>query len=240
MIRRVHTTKLIVGEIALDAGESRHLRDALRLETGTEIEVFDDAGNVARGTIRQLSPEVVVEIRAIDASAEDGFELTVAAAVPKGERADWMVEKLSELGCAAFIPLASERSVVLPEGKNKRERWMRIATESAKQCRRRGVMRIAELAKLDAVLKSGGKIISLSTENSARPIASVLSVLSSKSLTLLIGPEGGWSDAEMTKFAASTVVGVKLTDTILRVETAAIAAAAVVMTLRASNRGGGS
>ena len=63
-----------------------------------------------------------------------------------------MVEKLSELGAAAFIPLITARSVVHPEGRGKRDRWQRLATESAKQSRRVGVMRIEELTKLEDAL----------------------------------------------------------------------------------------
>jgi len=227
--RRVHTPRLHVGRVELDHGGSRHARDVLRLEPGTEVEVFDDAGGVASGVIVALEPLVAVQVDAIEAAGANVIDITVAAAVPKGDRADWMVEKLSELGVARFIPLATARSVVLPEGKNKRERWTRIATESAKQSRRRGVMRIEDLTKVSEAIAQAadtGAIV-LSTAADARPILDALSQKRA-SVTLFIGPEGGWTDDELQLFQQHDVTPVKLTDTILRVETAALVAAAVI------------
>ena len=228
MLRRVHTPHLYVGRIELDQAGSRHARDVLRLEVGAEVEAFDDAGGVARGTIVTLEPVVAVQVDAIDAGDATVTDITVAAAVPKGDRADWMVEKLSELGVACFIPLAAARSVVLPEGRNKRERWQRIATESAKQSRRPGVMRIEELTKVDVATRqaAGTRAIVLSTEADARPILEALADAPPR-ITLFIGPEGGWTDEELGLFARHGVAAVKLTDTILRVETAALVAAAI-------------
>jgi 16S rRNA (uracil1498-N3)-methyltransferase len=229
VLRRVHTSKLYVGRIELDQAGSRHARDVLRLEIGGEVEVFDDAGAAARGMIVELEPLVSVQVDAIDDERDANVtEITVAAAVPKGDRADWMVEKLSELGVACFIPLAAARSVVLPEGRNKRERWQRIATESAKQSRRPGVMRIEELTKVDVATRqaAGTRAIVLSTEADARPILEALADAPPR-ITLFIGPEGGWTDEELGLFARHGVAAVKLTDTILRVETAALVAAAI-------------
>jgi len=142
--RRIHVPVLAVGETRLDEAQAHHARDVLRLTQGAEVEVFDDEGRAACGTLLIAPGAVAVRVEHLDeASAGSSVRLTVASAVPKGERADWMVEKLSELGVAAFVPLATARSVVLPEGRNKRQRWARIATEAAKQSRRAGVMQIA-------------------------------------------------------------------------------------------------
>ncbi|MEA2710403.1 MAG: rRNA (uracil1498-N3)-methyltransferase [Phycisphaerales bacterium] len=230
VLRRVHTPHLYVGRIELDQAGSRHARDVLRLEVGTEVEIFDDAGSVARGIIAALDPLMTVQVDSVTPRDEANVtDITVAAAVPKGDRADWMIEKLSELGVARFIPLATARSVVLPEGKNKRERWVRLATESAKQSRRRGVMRIDELTKVaDATAQAAGmRTMVLSTDAEAKPVLDALMDAPAR-VTLFIGPEGGWTDDEIQLFQQHDVSPVKLTDTILRVETAALVAAAVV------------
>ena len=236
-LRRVHTPRLYAGRIELDQAASRHARDVLRLETGTEVEVFDDAGGVARGVIATLEPVVAVQVDAIDAAAAGAnvIDITVAAAVPKGDRADWMIEKLSEIGVARFIPLAAARSVVLPEGKNKRERWTRIATEASKQSRRRGVMRIDELTRVTDALAEPEvtRRFVLSTEHDTTPLLDGLRELDA-GVTLFVGPEGGWTDEELALFRARGVAPVKLTETVLRVETAAVVAAAVAAV--ASNR----
>jgi 16S rRNA (uracil1498-N3)-methyltransferase len=229
VLRRVHTPHLYVGRIELDQAGSRHARDVLRLEVGAEVEAFDDAGGVARGTIVTLEPVVAVQVDAIDAGDATVTDITVAAAVHKGDRADLMVEKLCELGVARFVPQAAARSVVLPEGKNKRERWTRLATESAKQSRRRGVMRIEELTKVpDAIAQATAtRALVLSTAADAKPVLEAVAGAPPR-VTLFIGPEGGWTDDELRLFDRHGVAAVKLTGTILRIETAALVAAAVV------------
>ena len=153
-------------------------------------------------------------------------------ALLKGDHLLEVIQHGTELGVARFIPLATARSVVLPEGKNKRERWQRLATESAKQSRRRGVMRIEELTKVDSAIRqaAGTRAMALSTAPDAKPILAALADPPSDValVALFIGPEGGWTDDELSLFQQHDVKPVKLTETILRVETAALVAAAVI------------
>jgi len=238
--RRIHTSTLHApGDLTLSEREAHHARDVLRLGSGDEVELFDDAGATARGTILTSGATgVVVRVdqpTAAAASDDVAVRLTIAAAVPKGDRAEWMIEKLSELGVARFIPLATARSVVLPAGKNKHERWTRIATEAAKQSRRRGVMRIDELTDLEEALsaaRGAGACWHLSTTVGATSAIELVSRDAPHDLTAFIGPEGGWTDEEIARFEASGATGVKLTPTILRVETAAVAIASIVGSVR--------
>jgi 16S rRNA (uracil1498-N3)-methyltransferase len=233
--RRVHLENVRAGAtVALDPRQAHHLRDVLRLADGATVEVFDDSGQVGEGMLFLQDGNVSVRIHRAEALRQvPTLQLNIAAAVPKGDRADWMVEKLSELGVHAFIPLAAARSVVLPEGKSKRDRWNRIATEAAKQSRRRGVMRITELTDVAAALQSSRYRWFLSTEQpDAAPIAEAAALLApGAALTAFVGPEGGWTDAERQQFLAAGAKPVRLTETILRVETAAVATAAVLLTL---------
>jgi 16S rRNA (uracil1498-N3)-methyltransferase len=221
--------------------QTHHARAVLRLGDGDEVEVFDDAGRTGVGVLRFKGESAVVHVRQIVTSIASTAALrwSIASAVPKGERADWMVEKLSELGAESFIPLATARSVVLPEGKNKRDRWTRIAIESAKQSRRPGVMRIEPLTSLaDAVKVAAARPPAgvsrgwcLSTGELAVPIAAAARVYPGRCMTLFIGPEGGWMLDELSQMSAAGLTQVRLTGTILRVETAAVAAGAVVAAL---------
>ena len=238
MIRRIHVSEVRVGDVALDPSTGHHVRNVLRLRDAEPVEAFDDAGAIADGILLlDSSPVVRVRIQTVRPSTRAALELIVAAAIPKGERADWMVEKLSELGAATFIPLAAAHSIVLPEGKNKYERWVRIATESAGQSRRPGVMRIASLMTVNTLLQScsASSTWYFSTAAHAPPvyeaIAHLLAAPPPATLTLLIGPEGGWSDGEIEQFTARQLTAVHLTNTILRIETAAIAAAAVIASI---------
>lgn len=235
VLRRLHVPRLMPGQNELDPDQAHHARNVLRLEEGQTVEVFDDLGSVALATLHwHGSAGAIVRVAQIDRAEESRLRWTVASAVPKGERADWMVEKLSELGTHAFIPLATARSVVLPEGKNKHERWVRIAIESAKQSRRRGVMRIDPLTPVPQLLTAApaGRLLwLLSPSPDAAPIAAARNDLSNTTeLVLCIGPEGGWTDSEAAAFGAAGAKPVRLTDTILRIETAAVAAAAILAT----------
>src|SRR4051812_48593758 len=146
-MRRVRVDKVSVGLIELEEGEAHHARDVLRMGVGETVEVFDAAGDVGAAKIESVGKKVVVRVERVEESS-GGLEWWVAAAIPKGNRGDWMVEKLSELGTFGFVPLITERSVVSAEGKNKLARWERIAGEAAKQSRRRGVMKIGEVTEV--------------------------------------------------------------------------------------------
>jgi 16S rRNA (uracil1498-N3)-methyltransferase len=184
---------------------------------------------------------VVAEVHQVREAAWGGVRLTIASAVPKAARGDWMIEKLSELGVARFVPLQTERSIVHPEGRGKLERWERLAAESAKQCRRAGVMEIAELARVERLIEAGGGATGyLSTGEGVVGLGAwVANALGGPphagrtqegfdELVLLVGPEGGWSQRETAAFDKAGLTPLGLGATILRVETAAIAAAAVV------------
>jgi 16S rRNA (uracil1498-N3)-methyltransferase len=233
-MRRIHVPKLRVGRFALAEAQAHHARDVLRLGEGATVELFDAAGNTAEAAIVGCSSqELIVEVKAIQAAPAARLSWTIASAIPKGDRAEWMVEKLSELGCARLVPLMTARSVVHPQGQGKRSRWQRIAAEAAKQSRRVGVMEIGELIEVKKFLEAAGPPAwYLSTDPSALPIKeAVAGVQHPASLTLLIGPEGGWTDEEIGQFNAKGLTGVSLGPTILRVETAAIVAGALVSAL---------
>lgn len=239
VIRRLHVSRLFVGTVPVEPAQARHARSALRLPEGAVVEVFDDRGAVATGTlIFDGASGASVQIDRIGPAAQAaGRQVVIASAVPKGERADWMVEKLSELGVAEFIPLMTDRGVVKPGGLNKRERWVRIATESAKQSRRNGVMQIAGLrsvADLLAELKGMGatSVVYLSTRSGASSLAEAVAPVNQARTLLLIGPEGGWTDAEIEMFERGGIAGARLTETVLRIETAAVAGAVIALLIK--------
>ena len=147
-----------------------------------------------------------------------------------------MIEKLSELGTDVFIPMVAARSVVVPQGQSKFERWNRLAEESARQCGRNNVMRIDPVTPLQALLDqhlnngpdAGDETTCFLWADPGVPPLMAYPFTATSHFTLLIGPEGGWTDQELSAFAAARIEARRLTRTVLRVETAAIAAAAIV------------
>lgn len=193
--------------------------------------MFDAAGQTAAGVVKSLNAaRVIVQVESIQLPLSAArFRVTVASAIPKGDRADWMIEKLAELGVDEFIPLAAERSVVLPGGRSKTERWERTAVEAAKQSRRSGVMRIKELTTLSDAIRATKSGWYLSTNADAPPALDAIAHHQANEITLFIGPEGGWSDREIVEMEAAGLKGIRLTSTILRVETAAVISAGLVL-----------
>ncbi len=243
VLRRLHTPHLAVGLLDLPDPQAHHVRDVLRLGPGDEVELFDDAGSTAIATLTDCQPSRVrvrVERTEPPPPLHLQAQITIASAIPKGSRADWMIEKLSEIGVHRFIPLAAARSVVLPEGTQRLSRWTRLATEAARQSRRAGTMRIEPLVPVADVisairLQPGAVGWFLSPQAESHPIANLLHQQPPRELTLLIGPEGGWSDEELNAFTAASFAAVRLTDTILRIETAALVAAAMMFCHRLSS-----
>jgi 16S rRNA (uracil1498-N3)-methyltransferase len=211
----------------LEEAQAHHICRVLRLAAGDQIELFDSAGNTARATLLNSQGEVQVET--IDPPSKSVGQFSVASAIPKGERGDWMVEKLSELGAEALIPLRTARSVVHPQGSTKFQRWERLARESARQSHRRGIMHIAPL-QTPAEALAGDFDLRIVLHPGSPPLSQFL--LARKSVLLIIGPEGGWSEEELRNLQAAGASCAGLVQSVLRVETAALCAAAIVAALQ--------
>lgn len=230
VIRRVHVAKLISGtRIPLDEPQAHHLHSVLRLRPGEEVSVFDDDGFEGTGTLVELDARsAVIAVGPIERWVT--HELTVAAAIPKGQRADWMVEKLSEIGIARWVPLLTDRGVVKAESEHKARRWARLADEAARQSRGMGIRRIDRPTPLSEALRelaTGGAWV-LSTSDDAQTISRALSV-GGPPASIFIGPEGDWTPEELIAMHQAGLTAVSLGRTILRVETAAVVAAGIVM-----------
>src|ERR1044072_7218044 len=131
----------------LSAGETRHLRDVLRLRVGDEAYVFDGEGREVRGSVREVDRSSSI-LRIIEQaqplSPESPLILTLAVALLKGEKFDVVVQKATELGASCVVPLVTSRADVRihnPEDAQKKQaRWQRIALEATKQCGRAKLM----------------------------------------------------------------------------------------------------
>lgn len=216
--------------VTLDADETRHLRDVLRLHVGDEVSVFDGAGKEFACTISEIGKkESALSItREIEpASPESPFEITIVATVLNGEKYDLIVQKAVELGVTKLIPLITIRCDVKKKDAARRlERWRRIAMEATKQTGRAKLMEITEPQVFDKLLSE------LKGENavlfSERDGKDSIKITADKKITALYGPKGGWDDAELKLAAEHNITIVTLGGRILRAETAAIAITAIL------------
>lgn len=216
----------------LGPDETRHVRKVLRLSVGDAIEVFDGSGRLADAQIMEYvrnssGGETVCRLGLVREVPEMRPRLIVATAVPKGPRAEAMVNQLGQLGADVFVPVQSERSVVEP-GAGKVGRYEKAALASAKQSGRPWLMAIEPTATLAQVLdrpRSVGLI--LDPRGEAMPtLASQLK--SAEQVVVLIGPEGGWTPQELADAEAAGFVRWRMAEHVLRIETAATAAVAVL------------
>ena len=219
------------GIVTLDEDETRHLRDVLRLRTGDEIAVFDGLGNEFSVRIHTISKKTAVgEIgeRLQPSAPESPVALTLAAVVIPGDKYDLVIQKAVELGVTRLVPLSSVRSEVkIKDLPKKLPRWRRIALDAAKQCGRATLMAIDEPAEVIEFLGRGHGASEL-LFFSERAGAALPDLKEPKSIAVVIGPKGGWEDAEIETAKRHDFSVVTLGGRIMRAETAAIALTAIL------------
>jgi len=168
-------------------------------------------------------------------AGEPPAETTLYLALIKFERFEWAVEKATELGATRIVPVQAQRSERgLEDGAKKRvERWRRIAHEASEQSRRLRAPRIDDPIRLpQALADAGGHRIWLDERPGAPPLINAVSLRRGDDVSLAVGPEGGWADAEREQFTVAGWAGTSLGSSVLRAETAVCAALAVVIQVR--------
>ena len=218
------------GIVILNAEETRHLRDVLRLEVGEEVYVFNGTGQEYQCFITKISKkhtELSITEETIPACPESPLDLTLAATVLNGEKYDLIVQKAVELGVKTLVPLITIRcEVKLKDAERRVERWRRIALEATKQSGRAKIMEIAAPAAFkELIARSVAKELVMFSE---RDGAHFSTVNSKKKITALIGPKGGWDDSELNAARSREISVVTLGGRILRAETASIAITAIL------------
>ncbi len=215
---------------ALVGGHAEHLARVLRAQVGQEFDIVAE-GVVRLGRVAAITPQRIEfalgeEVRAIAA-----LQVHLLMAVFKFDRFEWAIEKATELGVARITPVIARRTDAhLAAAAGKRvERWRRIVREAAEQSRRAQPPEVSDPAKLVGVLAAepGGRIVLAESEQGTTLKQALASAI--EPVALAIGPEGGWTNDELKRFAESGWISASLGATILRAETAAIAALAVAM-----------
>ena len=224
----------LLGELALPAAAARHVQ-VLRLQPGDELRLFDGQGGESAATIQRMARSAVtVQLQHRHAiERELPLAVTLAVAMPAGDRMDSLVEKATELGAAAIQPLLTERSVLRLSGdraQRRRDHWRAIAIAACEQCGRNRVPEVAPVQSLAtwlAGLPAHTDPRWLLGWRGAAPWAPGGAV-GVQSLTLLSGPEGGFTQAEEALAHARGFAAVCLGPRVLRADTAPLAALAAI------------
>ncbi|MCK4873055.1 MAG: 16S rRNA (uracil(1498)-N(3))-methyltransferase [Phycisphaerales bacterium] len=211
------------GRLLIEGPEAHHAAAVKRIRRGEQVCVFDGSGRSCTGLVEQTTGSLIVRIETDRTEPLPDVHLIVRSAVPKGDRAEAMVDSLSQVGAAAFSPLRTARSVVTPR-QAKIDRWRRIAIESAKQSGRSYLMDILPGVDVgDALADTEGEQAVLDATGESYAATGALRI------TLYVGPEGGWSDEERVAFQQAGVAVVSLGVHTLRIETAAVVGAALIL-----------
>ena len=209
-----------------------HLAQVLRARIGQEFDI--SAGNrVRRGRITSIDAECVEFELGEDVPSSSFPRIRLALAIFKFDRMEWAIEKSTELGVAGIIPVIAQRTNAhLRSAASKRvERWRRMVQQAAEQSRQMQPPEIrAPIELQDATALPGDRRILLSEGEKGITLIEAMQADSIGSdVVLAIGPEGGWTDREVELFRAAGWLTASLGNAVLRAETAAIAATAIVL-----------
>jgi 16S rRNA (uracil1498-N3)-methyltransferase len=233
MISRFHFPGRLpdAGQFELPEALAHHAVRVLRLRDGEAVVLFDGLGGEADATLVVEGRRVSARLGARrDTERESPLQVVLVQALAAGDKMDWVVQKAVELGVSAIQPVQAERSVLRLAGERADKRvahWQQVAVAACEQCGRNRIPELRALQPvthwlaahrdaLNYVLAPGG---AASFGEEAAPQGTV---------HLLVGPEGGWSDAEMAAFDAAGCRRVRLGPRVLRTETAGLAAIAAL------------
>jgi 16S rRNA (uracil1498-N3)-methyltransferase len=218
---------------AITGSDAHQIRDVLRLKPGDRLELLTGDGLVHEAKISHLAKERI-DCEILSSSPTDSepkIRITLAQGLPKGRKMDLIVEKCVELGVSQIIPLLTERTVAKEA---KLERWRKIAKEAAEQSKRAMVPEIKEIIKFNDLLKLKDQFSlalipwELEQDCSLKKLFTDNRITGYSSILIVIGPEGGFSQAEVAAAVQAGFVPVSLGKRILRTETAGLAALAAI------------
>jgi 16S rRNA (uracil1498-N3)-methyltransferase len=233
MTRRRFIADQVSGDRATLVGEhADHLVHVLRARVGQDFDIATGSV-VRRGRISFVGDARVDFDLGEEVSGSSQAEITLVLAVFKFDRMEWAIEKCTELGVSRIVPVIARRtdSHLATASVKRAERWQRIARQAAEQSRRVAPPEIAAPIKLAEALNLPAtlRIVLAESEDQVLLRDVVKPLAGENGIALAVGPEGGWTEGELQSFLQSGWTSVSLGNTILRAETAAIAATAVVV-----------
>ncbi len=224
-------------QITLQSREARYILKVLRLDLGDKVMVFDgEGGEYLTELCEDYQEGVYLAVKeALRPERESHLKITLGQGLLKGEKMKFVIQKATELGADRIVPLATYRSVPILEGERESlrvGRWRRIAQEAAKQCGRTMVPHVETVRELEDFLsqREGTKLILWEEEST--PLREVLEKVDlSSGISVLIGPEGGFSEEEVSSAQTHGFLVAGLGQRVLRAETAAISVLSILQHL---------
>ena len=217
-------------ELTLPDALAHHAARVLRLRDGAAIVLFDGKGGEYPAVLHIEGKQVSASLGAhAPREAELPGRITLVQGLPSGDKMDWVIEKAVELGAAAVMPIAAQRSVLQLSGARLDKRvqhWQRIAQSAAEQCGRNRLTAIQAPQSLrDYLARPDPGLRLLCHPEAPADLPAVLASrnVSEHGLTLLVGPEGGWSESELEEAQRAGVTPVRFGPRVLRTETAGLA-----------------
>lgn len=232
MTRRRFIADEISGDCAVLLGEhAGHLTRVLRASVGQEFDIATGAA-VRRGRITSVKNDRVEFDLGEEVSAASLLDITLVLAIFKFDRMEWAIEKCTELGVTRIVLVIARRtdSHLATASAKRVERWQRLARQASEQSRRVAPPEISDPIKVSEALTLPGAVRILLAESEDQTLLRdiVKPQPAHEGIVLAVGPEGGWTDDELQSFQQAGWISASLGNTILRAETAAIAATAVV------------
>lgn len=225
-------TQINATHITLADDEAHHLARVLRLPTGAQVFVFDGCGHEYACEISQAGKrhaELTI-IEPLTNIVESTLQLTLAVALLKGDKFDWVVQKATELGVTRIVPLLTEHSDIRQaeaRAETKLQRWQRITLEALKQCGRRQLVELAEPVSWSKFCQAeNSKLKVILSERGGQRLQELPPT--TEAVCVAVASEGGWSEAEVDLAAQHNFLPVHLGERILRAETAAITGVALM------------
>lgn len=218
--------------IIRDKQQLHHIKDVLRIDSGGEVEVFDEKGSVYRGVIEKISrSEALIKINSSRKHIfqDKDIKLTIACAIPKKSKMEDIVDKLTQLGVQKIIPMRTGRVVVKLDSRKEKarlERWQRVALNATRQCQGCSLPVISPIKSLEDVLaESKGYDLKLipALIGKRTGLKTAVGGREAKDILILIGPEGDFTPGEVDAAVRAGFIPVSLGERVLRVETAAVA-----------------
>lgn len=225
------------GVVQFSSAHAHQLRDVLRMPRGAEIFVLDNAGSEYRVVLSKVTPRGV-QGEIVDrhpAAGEPHTRIVLYQALLKADKFEWVLQKGTEVGITAFVPIVTERSI-RDVGKSKFGRWTQILTEAAEQAGRGKIPALSPhqpIASACGTAQAQGGLLLIPWElERERNLRSALDHSAVQTIHLFIGPEGGFSEQEVERARMHNALSVTLGPRILRAETAGLVAASAIFFAR--------